>query len=142
MIPGATGAHIFYVAPPVGFSSPPVVPSVYATPAMLGLGPADDINAVAIRDEVIIGTLDASDLVYVALARAIGSPFSPADVIQVFPGPPSVVFGHTSLALLVDDDLDAITAFDPAVIFYDGFELGDSSAWSMISESKTQQGSR
>ncbi len=141
MIPGgATGAHIFYVPPPIVIPPPPgIIPIVYATPAMLGLSPTDDINAVAILDLGVVGMLDPGDLVYVALARAAGNPiFPPADVIQVFPGPPTSIFVHTSLDLLIADDVDAITAYDPDYIFGDGFEGGDSSAWTTTIGSNTE----
>jgi len=90
----------------------------YATTAAFGLVPGDVIDALAIRDQGIIGTFDAPDRVYFTLAQ--GSPslglggFSPADILTTLVGgPPAMAIAHAALGLLAADHIDALTISDP-----------------------------
>lgn len=114
---GADEGSVLYKGPAIPPGAPPIV---YATSAALGLMPgADEVDALIIDDVTTRAVLDAFDIVYVSLApgsptlAALGA--SPADLIQVFPGPPAVVISAAQLGLLAADDLDAATIFDPGL---------------------------
>ena len=109
---GATGAYLFFSPPVVGYS---VMPAVYATDVMLGLGPGDDIDAVAIIDDGSGGP-SPGNTIYFSLIP--GSPTlaglvaSPADILVTsIGGAPAVAFPAASLGLLATDDVDALDIF-------------------------------
>lgn len=126
-MPGLTAADILYVAAP----APAVVPTVYATGVALGLVGADDVDAVAISDGGVIGTLNVGDVVYVSLAPGSPTlgvlPASAASVIQVFPGPMVVIFPPAALDLLPGDNLNAMTGYDPGPT-----QVPTLSGWSLL----------
>lgn len=102
---GRTPADIFYTAPGV----------LYAPFGLLGLTPADEIDALAIIDNGIIGTLDPPDSIFISLTPA--SPSAPmfggsAAVMQVWPVIRPFYFSQ-QFGLLPSDDIDAVTFFGP-----------------------------
>ena len=106
---GATGAYIFFSPPVTGYS---VAPAVYATDAMIGLGPTDEIDALAIIEDGSMSPT-AGDAIYFSLAP--GSPMlgvlgaSPADILVTSIGGAPVVFAPAaSLGLATTDDIDAL----------------------------------
>jgi hypothetical protein len=113
---GADQASILYNGP---LNLPPGSPAIlFATSGALGLVPgADEIDALIMNDKSPKTVFDATDIIYVSLAP--GSPTlatlgaSPADLIQVAPGPPTVVVTAAQLGLLPTDDLDGATIWDP-----------------------------
>lgn len=87
----------------------------YAPIGMLGLFPPDEIDALAVIDNGIIGTLDPPDIVYVSLTPASPTAWAfggPATIMQVWPVVMPVYFS-AQLGLLPTDDIDAITFFGP-----------------------------
>lgn len=122
---GLDPAAIYYAQDP---SLSPTF-TVYATSAQLGLLPGDDIDALAINDLGLGGTFEPADIVYVSLG--VGDPthrlYFPAGagdgVIQLSPvaQPPALLPGAIILraaqldlaTTAQEDNLDAITAFDP-----------------------------
>lgn len=102
---GRTPADIFYTSPGI----------VYAPLGMLGLTPADEIDALAVIDNGMIGVLDPPDTIYISLTPASPSaPMfgGPAAILQVWPVIMPLYFGP-QLGLLPTDDIDAITCFGP-----------------------------
>ncbi len=109
---GATGSYIFFSPPVVGYS---VLPALYATDVAVGLGPGDDIDALALIEDGIFGPTPG-DAIYFSLTP--GSPTlaglgaSPADVLVTsLGGAPAVAFTAASLGLLPTDDIDALDLF-------------------------------
>jgi hypothetical protein len=85
-------------------------PTVYATAATLGLQPADDLDALCLRESGD-GTYGLEDILYFSLAS--GSPTladisaGPGDLLA--PGqPPTVVQDGASLGLVANDDVNAL----------------------------------
>ena len=128
---GLDPAAIYYVQDP---SLSPTF-TVYASSAQLGLLPGDDIDALAINDGGLGGTFEPADIIYVSFS--VGDPtqrlyFPPGagdGIIQLSPivqpaaivGPAgplpgAIILGPAQLDLATtprEDNLDAITAFDP-----------------------------
>jgi hypothetical protein len=109
---GATGSYIFFSPPVVGYS---VLPALYATDAAIGLGPGDDIDALALIEDGSGGPSPA-DVIYFSLTP--GSPTlaglgaSPADILVTsIGGAPAVAFTAGSIGLLASDDVDALDLF-------------------------------
>ncbi len=109
---GATGSYLFFSPPVVGYS---VLPALFATDLAIGLGPGDDIDAVALIEDGIFGPTPG-DAIYFSLTP--GSPTlaglgaSPADVLVTsLGGAPAVAFTAASLGLLPTDDIDALDLF-------------------------------
>ncbi len=109
---GFTGADIFFSPPVVGYS---VAPALFATGAALGLGPGDDIDALAIIEDGSGGASPA-DIVYFSLTP--GSPSllalgaSPADIlVSSIGGVPGIAIPAGTIGLLVSDDVDALDLF-------------------------------
>jgi len=102
---GLTAADIFYTAPGI----------VYAPFLLLGLVPADEIDALAIIDNGVVGALDPPDTVFVSLTPAspsaplFGGPSAIAQVWPVF----RPAYFSPQLGLIPPDDIDAITFFGP-----------------------------
>jgi hypothetical protein len=92
------------------------------------LGPADEIDALALVDNGIIGVLDPLDTVFISLTPASPSAAGlggPAAIIQVYPTVRTVYFS-TQLGLLPTDDIDAITFYGPGgYTGCDSYLLGD-----------------
>ena len=106
---GTSAADIFFSPPVPGYS---VMPVVYATAAGLGLMAGDNIDALSIIEDGVVG-FTPGDVVFYSLAA--GSPSlplltaSPADILVTpFGGAPGVAFTAGSLGLLPTDDLDAL----------------------------------
>lgn len=102
---GFMPGDIFFTAPGI----------VYAFFWQLGLVPPDEIDALTIIDNGVIGVLDPPDIVFVSLTPASPSaPMfgGPAAIMQVWPfiGP---AFFCQQFGLLPSDDIDAITLFGP-----------------------------
>ncbi|UCF77759.1 MAG: hypothetical protein JSW03_06505 [Candidatus Eiseniibacteriota bacterium] len=113
-MPGLSAADILYVAAP----GAGVTPTVYASEAALSLAPGDDIDAVAISDRgPTMGVLDPGDVVYISLTPSSPSltalAMSPASVIQIYPAPAVEIFPPAALDLIVTDNLNAMTGYDP-----------------------------
>jgi hypothetical protein len=109
-----TSGDILYQATP-GPSAP--LPVVWATRAQLGLVVGDDIDALMMSGAGGTG-LNPGTIVYISLAPTSPSAgaLGTATAIQVYPGPPAVVFNATSLGLLAGDNINAMTACDPGAI--------------------------
>jgi hypothetical protein len=125
-------ANVYYVAQP-GTTAP----TLYATPANLGLASGDNIDALAVLDAGQAGVLDAGDIVYVSLDRT-----SPArialfgvsggdGVLQVFPRPLGIQIiaapGTLALDTAATEELNALTGFDPPPL--DDCEEEDEFRW-------------
>lgn len=101
------------IDPATGAATPP---RVWATAAQLGLGPNDNIDALAIRNRDQ-NDLTPDDVVWVSLAP--GSPTTIAiappgeKIIQVFPGPPRLVVNSRVLNILPGDNVNGIAGVDP-----------------------------
>jgi len=104
-----TGAWILFSPPVVGYS---VAPAIYATDLAIGLGPGDDIDALALVDDGILGPT-AGDTIYFSLTP--GSPTlaglgaSAADIlVTTLGGVPAIAIPAAALGLLPSDDIDAL----------------------------------
>ena len=109
---GFTGADIFFSPPVVGYS---VAPALFATGASLGLGPGDDIDALAIIEDGSGGP-SVADVVFFSLTP--GSPSlaglgaSPADIlVSSIGGVPGIAITAGTIGLLATDDVDALDLF-------------------------------
>ncbi len=102
---GFTGGDIFYTAPGI----------IYAPFGMLGLVPPDEIDALAVIDNGIIGTLDPPDTIFISLTPTSPSvPLfgGPSAIMQVWPTIRPAYFSH-QLGLIPPDDIDAISFYGP-----------------------------
>lgn len=113
---GVSPADILYQGAVGPGTLPPVV---FATQAVLGLLPGDDIDALAIFDVIIPGTYGLGDFIFVSLTP--GSPTlaalaaTPASIIQISVfAPPFVTITPTQFNLLPTDDVNAVTCYDIA----------------------------
>lgn len=115
---GVSGADILVLNPPDPNDPPGTPPTiaVWATASQLGLEDDDEIDALAIKnlgsDEMNLG-----DVVYVSLDPPGIDPVTGRTVAvwQVSPAPMNPVFLNDVLTLEEDDNLNAVTGFDPGM---------------------------